>query len=171
MSSSKADSLLARRKSERDRRESVLKKRSASCLDFEAIPSSLRCHIFGDYLDDARLRPNAKLKDVVANVQAYERFISHEGSQLPHLFKRFKEDEEGFDAYYQSLQRLSVYSEQALGTEWARMSSFLSPWEVKALRRASPTFAITRMVKYCWVKQCLDHAISTNYGYSEGRIL
>jgi len=115
--------------------------------------------VFGDYLDNARLRPNAKLKDVLANMQAYERFIGHEGSEHPQLFKRFKEDKEGFDAHYQPLLRVCIYRDKTFCAEWEKISLFLSPWDMRALRRASQAFAIARMVKFYQVEKCLDQAI------------
>jgi len=160
-------SLHERRLKERDRRHSLLEKRtSSSSVDVDVIPQSFHSHILGDYLDNKRLHPTTKLRDVVADCKAYGRFITHEGSQYPHLFKRFKQDEMGFDAYYRSW-RHACCRDQILRKEWASISSFLNPMEVSALRSASPSFAMARMVKFFQVKESLHQAMIASQQHQE----
>ena len=122
------------------------------------IPVGLHEAVFGDFLTTERVRPVKGIMKVVADIRSYMAFQQHDGSQFHILFERFRQDPSGFDAFVRDLGPFQEKRDKALTQEWSRIATFLRPWDVSSLRKASPAFAMARHEVYVsWKKRMVRH--------------
>lgn len=128
----------------------------------DIIPASLWITIVGDFLDRRRLRPIKSFAEVRKSVNAYRRYLEICPEEQERcsavLFDIFMRNESEYLANREHLIQYGELRDRVFEQEWLRIMGFLTPWEVKNIRKASPVFAMARHTRFRVMKNAMEEA-------------
>lgn len=151
-----------------ERRSLSLVTRESKIFEFlggnpeDIIPASLWVTIVGDFLDRRRLRPIKSFTEVRKSVNAYRRYLEICPEKQERcsavLFDVFMRNESEYLANRERLIQYGELRDRVFEQEWLRIMGFLTPWEVKNMRKASPVFAMARHTRFRVMKNAMEEA-------------